>query len=74
MLKDELKNHKLKKGEKTKQTRANLLNLLYLILNINKTIIKLIKKKLCNLIFFRIIIYIWANFLGNLMDHTHKNH
>ena len=74
MLKDELKNHKLKKGEKTKQTRANLLNLLYLILNINKSIIKLIKKIYVILFFFRIIIYIWVNFLWNLMDHTHKNH
>jgi hypothetical protein len=53
MLKDELKNHKLKRGEKTKQTRANLLNLVYFILNINESIIKLIKKiNLCNLIFF----------------------
>jgi hypothetical protein len=52
MLKDELKNHKLKKGEKTKQTRANLLNLLYLILNINKSIIKLIKKIYVILFFF----------------------
>jgi len=54
MLNDELKNHKLKKGGETKQTRANLLNLLYLILNTNKSIIKLIKKNYVILFFLEL--------------------